>query len=48
LGAGSWQLTFSSVGSDVKVDDKQSWKQVSKESNAPVGFEIQWIATTLI
>jgi len=39
---------LSSVGLDVKVNDKQSWKQVSKESNGPVGFEIQWIATTLI
>jgi hypothetical protein len=48
VGAGSWHLTFSSVGSDVKVNDKQSWKQVSKESNGLVGIEIQWIATTLI
>lgn len=48
MGAGSWHLTLSSVGSDVKVSDKQSWKQVSKESNGLVRFEIQWIATTLI
>lgn len=47
---GCWQSApyLSSVGSDVKVKDKQSWKQVSKESNGPVGFEIKWIATTLI
>ncbi len=52
VGGEHWVLAVgtypSSVGSDVKVNDKQSWKQVSKESNGLIGIEIQWIATTLI